>query len=514
MSGNYLSIKRAASNSLLLYVRMAFVMLLNLFTVRIVLNALGSIDYGINDVVAGVVTMLISINGVLATSTQRYYSFSIVGNNIERLQSVFSTSINIYVILSLIIIFLGETIGLWFINNYLIIPANRVTAANWIYQFSLFSFIFTLMQVPYSAAIMAHEDMAIFSIISIAECILKFLAALTMFLIPIDTLIVYGSSLFCISVIVFISYVATSRFKYLECRYKKQKDGGGVFKELVSFSGWSLFGSLASVGMSQIITILVNIFFGPLYNASRAISFQFNNALSSLTASFLMALRPQMIMAYAEHSYTYLNKLFSLSNKFIYYGLLVVVLPLFFEMKSILYFWLNTTDAETILFSRLILVYTLLMSLNNPISIIIQAIGRVKEYHIPVEAFTLSCVPITYFLYRHGFPAYSTYFVMIIVTVASHIIRLVCLKKYYKPYSHSEYLKSFILPAVVITILSSLILYIFSMVNMIDWIRIPFYFIITGLVIFSMVFIFGLSNEEKKDVRNLILILKSKYNGL
>jgi O-antigen/teichoic acid export membrane protein len=506
---NNLNTSRIAKNSILLFSRMIIVMIINLYTVRIVLKSLGAVDYGINDVVAGVVTILISLSSVLSTATQRYYSATIGEKKLDQLRNIFSTSVNIYLILSFIVIIFSETLGLWFVNNYLVIPVDRIGAANWIYQFSIFSFIFTILQVPFSAAVIAREDMGIFTIISTAECLLKFGAALIIFVVPKDRLVVYGVGLLSISFLVMLSYIVVGYFKYDECRYKKQKKNT-LFRELITFSGWSFFGSLAGVGMFQFTTILINVFFGPLFNAARAISFQFNFAMSSLTASFLMALRPQMIKSYAEESYLYLDKIFNLSNKVIYYGLLIVSLPLFFEMNSVLFFWLNNTDFQTVLFSRLILIYTLIMSLNNPISIIIQAIGRVKEYHILVEIFTLLCVPVTYLLFKLGFPAYSTYIVMIIAAVASHCIRLICLKKFYFHFKYSEYFKSFLLPALFITLLSSFFIFFLSRSNINGLVRIPANFALSLVCVVSLVLMFGLSRTEKEDMKRLLIYFKRK----
>lgn len=513
MLDNSSNTKRIAKNSTLLYVRMMVVMIINLYTVRLVLNALGAQDYGINNVVAGVITMLMSVSSVLSTATQRYYSYSIGENKLESLRNIFSTSINIYAILSLIVIIFGETVGLWFVNTQLVIPAGRLIAANWIYQFSIFSFIFTFIQVPYSAATIAHEDMGIFAIISIAECVLKLLSVLLILLIPLDRLIIYGATLFLISAFVLISYVIVGYRNYAECRYQKPTEKT-LFKELLSFSGWSLFGSVAGVGMSQVNTILVNIFFGPLVNAARAISFQFNMAVSSFSGSFLMAIRPPMIKSYAEESYLYLNKIFNLSNKFIYYCLLMISLPLMFEMNTILNFWLKTTDPQTVLFSRLILVYSLIMTLNNPISIIIQATGHVKEYHIAVETFTLLCVPATYILFKLGYPAYTTYIVMIIAAVASHVVRLICLKKYYLPFSYSEYIKSFLLPAFLITIVTSLIVLQIhgSITNSLFRIFAVIFFSVLTVAILAV--LIGLSKSEKEVLRQLIYSLKQKIGIL
>jgi len=489
---------------------MLVVMGINLYSVRLLLNALGIEDYGIYDVIAGVITLLSSVSSVLQTATMRFYSYALGQNKIQRLQNIFSTSIRIYALLSIIVFILGETIGLWFINTQLVIPHERMNAANWIYQFSIFSFISIIMQVPYSSAVIAHEDMSIFAKISIAESMIKFLAILSILIIPLDKLIIYGAALFLISSLVLISYIRIGYTKYSECRYKKPTEKK-VYKEFLSFSGWSLFGSVAGVGMSQVNTILVNIFFGPLIGASRAIARQINMALSSFTASFLMAIRPQMIKSYAEGSYLYLNKLFNISNKLIYYCLLMVCIPLMFEMDDILLFWLKAAAPDSVLFSRLILVYAIIMDLNNPISIIIQATGHIKEYHVPVETFTLLCVPATYLLFKLGYPAYTTYIAMIVAAIASHIVRLIVLKKYYNPFSFTEYIQSFLLRAFVITVLSSFSVYLLHESITSTFLRVTAVVLTSIFSVTLFVLLIGLSKSEKEVIKQLIFNIKRKY---
>ncbi len=509
MSDNFHNTKRIANNTTLLYFRMLLVMSINLYSVRLVLKALGVEDYGIYDVIAGVITMISSLSSVLQTATMRFYSYTLGQNNIKRLQDIFSTSIYIYTILSIIVIILGETIGLWFINTQLVIPHERMIAANWIYQFSILSFISIIMQVPFSSAVIAHEDMGIFAKISIGESMIKLMAVLSILIIPLDKLIIYGAALFLISILVLISYTWIGYTKYAECRYKKPTDKK-LFKEFLSFSGWSLFGSVAGVGMNQVNTILVNIFFGPLMNASRAIARQINIALSSFTASFLMAIRPSMIKSYAEGSYSYLNKIFNISNKLIYYCLLMVSIPLMFEMKDILLFWLKTADPHTVLFSRLILVYAIIMALNNPISIIIQATGHVKEYHVAVETFTLLCVPATYILFKFGYSAYTTYIVMIIAAIVAHIVRLICLKKFYKPFNFTEYLQSFLLRAFVITLFSSFFVYLIHESITDTLFRVTAVFFVSIFSVAFFVLFIGLSKSEKEVIKQLISNIKRK----
>jgi O-antigen/teichoic acid export membrane protein len=501
--------KRIANNTTLLYIRMLVVMCINLYSVRLLLNALGIEDYGIYDAVAGVITVLSSISSVLQTATLRFYSYALGQNNFQRLQNIFSTSIYIYIILSIIVFVLGETIGLWFVNTYLIIPPERLIAANWIYQFSIFSFIFIIMQIPFSSAVIAHEDMGIFAKISIAESIMKFMAVLLIIVFPFDKLIIYGAALFLISILILFLYIRISYIKYAECHYKKNTEKK-LFNELLTFSGWSLFGSVAGVGMAQVNTILVNIFFGPLINASRAISLQINIALSSFTGSFIMAIRTPMIKSYADESYSYLNKLFNISNKLIYYCLLMLCIPLMIEMENILLFWLKNADPNTVLFSRLILVYAIIMALNNPISIIIQATGHIKEYHVAVEIFTLLCVPATYILFKLGYPAYTTYIAMIIAAIASHIVRIILLKKFYKPFSLSEYFNSFLLPALFITFLSSVIVFISHSIITDILFRIIVVGFISILSVTILVMLIGLSRSEKDIIKQLVASIKRK----
>jgi O-antigen/teichoic acid export membrane protein len=500
-----MSKNRIATNSILLYLRMVFVMLLNLISVRLVLKGLGVSDYGINDVVAGVITTLSSLTSVLSTATQRYYSISIGKGDFHRLNQIFSTSLKIYIIFSFIVFILGESIGVWLINNKLNIPFERMHAAFWVYQFSIFSFIFSFLQIPYSSAVIAFEDMNYFAAISIVEAILKIIAAFSLTFLIGDRLVIYGFLLMFISFFVLITYVSIGRKKYSECRYRKVKDGIH-FKELISFSGWSLFGSLAGVGMNQIITILVNIYFGPVVNTARAISLQFNLAFTSLTASFLMAIRPQMISSFALESYDYLNRLFGISNKIIFYTMLMICLPLFVEMESVLRFWIKNAEPQTILLSRLIIIYAFIMALNNPISIIIQATGKVKQYHIAVEFITLSCVPITYLLFKMGFPVYSSYLAMIASALFAHIVRLVCLKKFYFHFCYKTYISDFLLPAILILLLSISIVSVIVFFIKIDFYRILSVFISSILFVLFFFYFLGLNKSDRIVLQNFILV--------
>jgi O-antigen/teichoic acid export membrane protein len=387
--------KRIASNTAVLFIRMLIITIISLYTVRVVLNGLGAEDYGIFNTVAGVVTTSSFLSSVLAISVQRFYSFSMGKNNDKDLNEIFSSSINIIILLSLGIIIVFETFGLWFVKTQLTIPYGRMEATLWIYQFSLFSFIFTILEIPFTAAIFAHEDMSIYAVISTVDCFLRLTVAFLIGKFMADNLIIYGSGLLIVSFIIFQFYAIYGLIKYEECHYKKTHNTL-LYKKLLSFSGWTLFGSAASTGMQQGNIILLNIFFGPIINAAFGIALQINNAFNALSNSIILPLRPAMIKAYAEKNNDYLNQLFSVGNKFILYFLLAIGIPIFSEIVTILTWWLGNINSDIIIFSRLIIIYIIFLGIHSPITTIMQATGHVKEYHLPVESITLMCIPLTW----------------------------------------------------------------------------------------------------------------------
>lgn len=483
-------------NSGFLYIRMAVIMIVNLYTVRIVLKALGLEDYGIYNVVAGIITMLISVNNVMANATQRFYSIQLGKKNYRELSDIFNISAKAFFIFSFITLILGETIGLWFINTKLNIPEIRIVAANWVYQFSILTFICSITMIPYTAAIIAHEDMNIYSILSSLEYVVKLIFAFLLFIIPIDKLATYGAFMFIAHFLLLISYGIVCHHKYKECHYTKINNKS-LIKGILSFSGWNLFGSLAGVGMTQIGSILTTIFFGPIVNAARAIAMQVNTAVAAFSNNIVLAVRSPIIKSYAEENYSYLNFLFSISNKFIFIGMLIIAIPLECEMGNILKWWLGTQDAQAILFSRLIIVYALLLALANPINIIIQATGKLKQYHLSVEFFTLLSPILTYFAFKAGYPASTSFVLMIICMVIAHIVRITCLKIYYRQFNLHNYILKFGLPAILVSILSTFITIWLNFTITNDILR----FVTTILASFFTVISFSLvllfSKEEK-----------------
>ena len=448
--------KRIASNTLVLFVRMFILTVINLYAVRLVLKGLGEEDYGIFNTVAGVVTTASVFSSVVALSIQRFYSFAMGQNQVNRLQDIFGASMDIMIVMILILLVLLESVGLWFFYSQLVIPDDRMNAAWWIYQCSILILVCSMLQIPYTAAIFSHEDMGVYATISTIECLLKFLAAYSLTWATIDHLVLYAIGLSATALIVVLLYAVTGRRKYAECHYRKEKDKT-LYRELLTFSGWTFFGTLANTGMLQGNTILLNIYFGPIIVAAFGIALQINNAFNSLSNSMVLAFRPPMIKAYAEQQNDYLNQLFSVSNKFIYYTLLAIAVPIILNMETILLLWLGHTTPDIIFFSRAIIVYIVCLAINHPITIIMQASGHIKEYHLPVESITLMCFPLTWLFFHFDLPSYSVFLSMISVCLAAHIVRLWCLKRYYNMFSVKNYLWTFIVPAIIILLFNSII---------------------------------------------------------
>lgn len=503
--------RQIAGNTVILFLRIFVITIINLYAVRILLDNLGETDYGIFNAVAGVVMATSFINGTLDVAIQRFYSMAIGKKDALRLSDIFSTGINIISVLSAIIFITFEIVGLWLINTQMTIPADRLHAANVSFHLALVTFILTIMQIPFTATVFAHENMRLYTVISTAECLLRLAAAVLAGCMFTDRLVFYNTGLMVTGVLIFLIYACIARKKYPECRYKRVHDRK-LTKQLLSFSGWTILGPIARTGMFQGNTILLNIFFGPVANVAFAIAQQINNAFGTLANCIVLALRPPMIKAYAEEDKDYMNSLFSLSNKILFYILLVVSVPIILEMDTIMSLWLKDAVTEqTVLFARLMIVFVVIMAMNNPITIIIYAIGKIRRYHTTVESVTLLCLPLTWLLFRCGYPAQYMLWAMIAVMTVAHVVRLLCLKNVYKAFSITRYAVSFCVPAVITTVLCIITAAIIHRYCGIPLLRIP----LEGLTILLMsavsVYFVGLTAHERARCNKMI---KNKVNRI
>ena len=416
--------KRIAKNTLLLYFRMCFMMLVNLYASRVILNTLGVVDFGIYNVVGGVIMMLGFLTGSLSAASSRYITYDLGKGDLEIMKETFGNILSIHFILAGIILIVGETIGLWFMTTQLQIPQEREIAAFWVYQFSIFSSMSSIISIPYNASIIAHEKMSAFAYISIMDAVLKLLIIYLLVVIPFDKLIVYGALLFCIQLfdtLVYIIYCS----KYLSETHTRFSYDKSIFKEIFAFAGWTMNGNLAIIGYTQGLNILLNMFFGPAINAARGIAVQVQNVCQQFCTNFQMALNPQLTKSYAVRNLDYMHSLLIKSSKFSFYIMYILALPLALEAPIVLKIWLGIVPDHTVNFLRLILVVGLLYTLANPIVVSVHATGKLKKFQIIEGTMLLMIVPIAYlFMKSFSIKPEFVFLIHIIVEMCTQYARL------------------------------------------------------------------------------------------
>jgi O-antigen/teichoic acid export membrane protein len=470
-------------------------MIVSLFTVRVVLKTLGVEDYGIYSVVAGVVEMFSFLSITMASASQRFFAYELGKNNILQLKRTFSITFLIYTIIALIILILSETVGLWFLNNKMIIPTDRINAANFIYQISILSFLITIMNIPYEAIIIARENMRFFAYISVLEVILKLAGVYILVLFSLDKLKLYSFLILVTTCIVTFCYRKLCRRNYEETffHFYWNKD---LFKTLISYSAWSLFGAITSVVNNQGINILLNVFFGPAVNAARAIGYRVSSTISSFSTNFYTAINPQIIKSYASEDKGYMKVLINKSSKFSFFLLLLIALPILVELENILKLWLNETNVYIVTFSRLAIIFALVNSLENPLTQAVRATGNIRKYQITVGFFTLLTFPISYLLLIFRFPPESTIYTLITIYIIALFIRLNVLHKLIN-FSTKIYWKEVLFKILIVCIFSTILPFILK--NKIGEGVLQFFIVETFsfVWILTVIYILGLSKEEK-----------------
>ena len=420
--------KRIAKNTLVLYVRMLFTMGISLFTSRVVLQTLGVEDYGISSVVGGVISMFTFINAAMVSSTQRYLNFELVRGDANQLRSVFSTSLQIHALIALAIIVLSETVGLWFLNEKLVIPEARMNAAMWVYQCSILSCAVSIMSTPYNAVIVAHEKMSAFAYISILDVSLKLLVVYLLVVLPFDKLIILA--ILNLLVQLFIRYIYTlychRHFpeSYFQFRFNKT-----LFKEMFGFAGWSFWGNLAAILYTQGLNMMLNIFFGPIVNAARGIAVQVQSAVQQFVGGFQTALNPQITKNYASNNLPQMHSLMFRSARFSFLLLFFLSLPVLMETNFILTLWLKTVPDDAVIFTQIMICISLIYTTANPCIIANQATGKVKIYQMVVGGILLLILPISYVVLKLGAPAYSVFIVHFCIESLAQFSRMYMLRK-------------------------------------------------------------------------------------
>lgn len=446
---------RIAKNTIFLYFRMILLMAVSLYTSRVVLSTLGIEDYGIYNVVGGIVSMLAFFNGTMSGVTQRYITFAIGERDEEKIQKVFSTALWLHWLIAFVIFIFSETIGLWFVVNKLTIPNDREFAAFWVYQFSLLTTIVLVVSIPYNACLIAYEKMSAFAYISITEAIFKLLIVYVISVAGNDKLIVYAALIFCVQLFIRMLYNIYCK-KHFPKMIGKPYLHKSIAKSMTGFTVWSFWGGLATVGMTQGLNILLNIFFGPGVNAAKAVSSQVENAVQGFVTNFQVAMNPQIIKNYASKEIDKMQGLLFSGCKFSFFLLFLFALPIIVSCPFILKLWLVKIPDHTINFLRITMLILLVNSMSTPVMTAVNATGKIKKYQVIIGSIQLMIVPISYIALRLEAPAESVFVVYLFITLIAQISRLLILKPLIN-LSIRKFFKKVYYPALKVFFISSII---------------------------------------------------------
>lgn len=498
--------QKLAKNTVFLYIRMIVVMLITFFTTRILLSTLGIEDFGIYNVVCGFVTMFSFLNTSMANGVQRFYSFAIGKHDPQSISKIFTLAVIIQLIIAIIIIVIVETVGIWYLYNRMNISANRVFAAFWVFQNALLSLFFVILTVPYNGAVMAYEKMNFYAIVSIIDAILKLVVVLILPYCGIDKLICYGLLISIISILDFLFNFFYCKRNFPQIKFVRHVDRD-LLPSMISFSGWNIFGSLAHMGKIQGVNLVLNAFWGTVVNTAFGISAQISNAVSSLTAGFVTALRPQMIKSFAAGDLDYTMKLLYSASKLTFFLVLIIAVPIFEEISSILDFWLGVGKYPemTIVFCKLTILTVLFDSFATPLSIIVHASGKMRTFQIVCSLVVISVVPLSYIVAKLWNDAAIVISIGLFTTILAQLVRLLLIKNIIK-FSILSYCIKVFIPTIIVFLLSCIAA---LLVNRISIENLEFWGVLMKIglnviVCFIVIYIIGLSKTEKNLVKSFI----------
>lgn len=428
MADSVVNNKRIAKNTVILYGRMIFTTLISLYTVRVVLDVLGVVDYGIYNVVGSVVAFAGFLNSSMTAASNRFFSVEIAHKNSDGLRKIFSMNIIVFTTLLLVLVLLLESIGVWYLNNKMVIPSDRIIAANWVLQFSILALALGVITVPYTSMVITHEKMSVFAYISIFESVARLVIAFVITYTGFDKLILYGILQCFITILTTLFYVVYCHRNYIESHFKWFWSIY-KFKELMSFTGWFFLGTTSVVIKSQGVNLIINAFFNPAINAARGIAFQVESAVLRFSDSFFTAAKPQIYMAYANKEFDNLMKLITRTTILCSFLMIVLALPLALNADIVLSLWLKEVPAHTVLFLQLILIDGVINAISNPVILSLVASGNIKYYQITEFILRVVALPICYVTLLFVDEPEITVAISILLSVCSYIMRAIMLKR-------------------------------------------------------------------------------------
>lgn len=489
------STSRIAKNTIMLYIRMLFLMVISLYTSRVVLQSLGVEDFGLYNAVAGFITLFDTFTHSLSAAISRYLTFELGRGDKKKLNLVFSTTVAIQIAISIVFVLVAESVGIWFLQNKMTIPVGRETAALWAFQCALLVFVIKLICVPYNACIIAHEKMGAFAFIGILEGIGKLIVAFAILYFGGDRLILYSVLLCLIQLSITSIYGLYSKRRFEECifRFVFEKS---LFKEIFSFAGWNFIGGSSSVLNNHGVNVLLNVFCGPAVNAARGIAMQVDNAVLKFSDNFLTAVRPQITKSYASGDHSYMMKLVFDGSRFSAYLLILLSIPLVVETPTILSLWLTVVPDHTIAFVRLILLNSIVNVLSYTMITAMLATGNIKTYQIIVGGMNLLGFPVSWILLRLGLAPESVFLCLIGISTICLFLRLILLKRMIN-LPIMRFLYEVLLRVIVVALLSSVIPFIVSNYFSTGFSRLVVNSSISVLISLCVILFAGISKNER-----------------
>lgn len=503
MIENSLDNRRVAKNTIVLYIRTILTLCISLYTSRVILKVLGVDDYGVYTVIAGFVSMFSIVGGTLVSATQRYLNFELGKRVDNHVKEVFSSSFIIHVALCIITLLLFESFGLWFINCKLNIDPTRLNAANWLYQFSIFTFLLTVLRSPFDASIIAHERMKVFAYANILEAILRLIIVYCLTLTPIDYLVMYGVFLFLISIIIFLIYVVYCRKNFSETNIVFVKDKA-YYKGMLSFAGYNFLGSASYVFAQQGVNMLLNIFFGVTVNAARGITVQVESAISKFVSDFTTALNPQITKSYAQNNIDNMEQLITMGSKFAFLLFMFFAIPISIKAPFILKIWLGTVPDYTVIFVRLALLDALINSLGGPLTTGSMATGDIKKLSIWIGVFRFLVFPLSFFAFNLFPIPYLSYCILIICDIILVAVRLI-ISYHQLNLKPSSFLQNVIVRVLLSAVISFSLLFLISLNQKSDSVYSLLLFVMLSCVtIISVSSLVAFNGSERNKIISLI----------
>ena len=478
-------------------------MLVTLYTSRVVLNVLGIDDFGIYNLIGGIVVLVGFLQRAMTSATQRFITYELGRGDIDKIKKTFSMSMTCHISIAILVFFLAETVGLWFVNTQIIIPVERLTAANWVYQFSVFAFIVNIIRVPYNATIIAYEEMSFYAYLSIIEAILKLAVVFLLTFVSFDKLSAYGVMIFIVPFFITLVYKFYCNNKFKLTKYKFEWDKK-LYWKLMSFSGWSMWGGVGVIGMQQGGNILLDIFSGVVANAALGIAHQVGAAVSNLSSSLLLAFQPQIIKTFAKDDSGNTHRLVFLAASFSYYLILIFAVPFLLNTEIILQLWLKNVPDYAVIFCQLIVLYNMIDIIQAPLITNILATGNIKVYEIWLNALLILNIPISWYLLSIGLPVYWVLLVRVGINFISSVIRTIYVK-YFVNFPSWKYVVNVVGKALLVTAISfSLSLLIKGTFN--AGISGFIYTTLISVTITALVvYLIGINKNERTFINGLIL---------